>query len=468
LACPKGHSFAAVRFRSNGRPSLVAVQRRTEVLRCPPRCSVLRCRRRFSPLPGSSPSAFLRVLLVRPSVDIIRGCPLPRAETRFVSTVPPVELAPPAWFPTILAAFSTCDLPGLLHPGADHGVHRVALDRFAERSSFPDAIPSRAFPSSPAAPSSPRLRAPLPSSSVRPLHSTSGPCSDEESVAATRRFRRDPPVALLGFPDLEPLRSEDPRPSTSPARAPPKGGSRGSDSWSSIVPCGTPSDLVGPRRARLEPHRPRAIASPASRRPVHHRSRRPVASRRDESRCHATLLRPGDLCVAASVTPIAVVARRPAIRPKASRALPCAATRAHRARCLPRRPAACTCRSYDRVAIVSPTPARFAAPPARPPSCSRTRDAAHHVLAVPSARMAGTWNLRTSSDTLPASREGEFGCTPRASPRNPPFDADNVGLAAFVGPSRRPSGPPEAKLPSSHPVAAREVTAHAVRAAMPA
>jgi hypothetical protein len=86
------------------------------------------------------------VVKVRPSIDINTRCPLPvasllrRAAVRLVSVrtpavrrdvtigleLPPSRLVPPLPFCPAATVYSTSCLPGLLRPGADHGVRQVS------------------------------------------------------------------------------------------------------------------------------------------------------------------------------------------------------------------------------------------------------------------------------------------------------------------------------------------------------
>jgi len=98
-------------------------------------------------------------------------------------TMPIATHVPPSWSLTTLTASSTGPFAGLLHPAADHEVHRVfARNISTSPASSPMQKPSRAFPS----PSSRarRLRRPLPPRRHRlTTGSTSRPFSTRESVA---------------------------------------------------------------------------------------------------------------------------------------------------------------------------------------------------------------------------------------------------------------------------------------------
>jgi hypothetical protein len=113
--------------------------------------------------PGSLPSAFHRVLQRPPLRRLDRWCPLPRTEARFGWKVPPFQHVPSSWFLTTLTASSTNGGVSLLHPTADHEVHRVSAPRNRSRDS------SKAFPPmlhpperSPLRQPSPRHRIPVP------------------------------------------------------------------------------------------------------------------------------------------------------------------------------------------------------------------------------------------------------------------------------------------------------------------
>jgi hypothetical protein len=205
LACPPEPARCAVRVRvgvepiprrreasDRGRPLPVASERAPHG-------------RRISLPPDSSPSASYRVLLVRPSVGIDHRCPLPRTEVRFGPTLPRARHVPPSRFLTALTGCSTEDRPGLLHPGTDHGVHRVGAAGFATCRAFPRCQALQSFPLRISGVS--RRRETLPPwcspTNVWP-YAPSRFHSDTESVASTPRFRGASPVALLGFPVLEP------------------------------------------------------------------------------------------------------------------------------------------------------------------------------------------------------------------------------------------------------------------------
>ena len=84
-----------------------------------------------------------------------------------------------------------------------------ALRRFQPRLPSPEPLfaPFRAFPSPAAVPRHrglcPRAVSRLPRTEVRGAVPTSRPCSADESGIASRRCRRDRPVALLGFVPLQ-------------------------------------------------------------------------------------------------------------------------------------------------------------------------------------------------------------------------------------------------------------------------
>jgi hypothetical protein len=126
----------------------------------------------------------------------------------FGPALPHACLGPPSWFLTTLTGCSSGSFAGLLHPAADHGVHRVA----APPCHLP-VVGRRAFPTvphppelSPLAQQARRHRRTLPprrQPGCEPC-STSRPCSTRESVALPPRCRGAAPVALMGFPFLEP------------------------------------------------------------------------------------------------------------------------------------------------------------------------------------------------------------------------------------------------------------------------
>lgn len=141
---------------------------------------------------------------VRPSVDTSVRCPVPRTEVRFGSKVPPFELVPPARFLTALTACSTGRLPGLLHPGADPGVHRVRRRAVRDRRDVsPMPCPPERSPPRQRDDASPRVPASSTFTALRRVGASSRLRSEGESVAPACRFRPAAPVALLGFPVLE-------------------------------------------------------------------------------------------------------------------------------------------------------------------------------------------------------------------------------------------------------------------------
>jgi hypothetical protein len=75
---------------------------------------------------------------------------LPGSGARFGLPLPRTGPVPSSRFLTALTAFSVMHAAGLLHPAADHGVHRVRVPRSASRphqDSLHDASPFEGFPS---------------------------------------------------------------------------------------------------------------------------------------------------------------------------------------------------------------------------------------------------------------------------------------------------------------------------------
>jgi len=178
----------------------------------PPPIRVLRCRRRIS-----CRSACCQA----PSIGLLQRSPLHRRHLRvstppapkcgFVSALPNALNVPSAWFRSTVTVFSTCKLEGLLHPSADHGVHRVSPPwracsllptiplRIRRFPSMPH--PSERSPPSAAVPHVTVRRAPLPfphlreeRARLRGFHPLRSPFS-RRGVAA-----RTGSDALLGFP----------------------------------------------------------------------------------------------------------------------------------------------------------------------------------------------------------------------------------------------------------------------------
>jgi hypothetical protein len=176
--------------------------------------------------PKGAPAAFTRcprsaAHLVPPTPEGVRREPspcvsplrrhlpwrvLPRACARIGLTLPNAWHVPPSWFLTTSTACATMGLVGLLHPTADHGVHRVSTSR-APRARAASRRPHRchtlqSFPLAGSRAHASASRCPL--AVDRPGASlTSRPCSTDESVASATRCRIAEPVALLGFPFLE-------------------------------------------------------------------------------------------------------------------------------------------------------------------------------------------------------------------------------------------------------------------------
>lgn len=156
-------------------------------LACSPPSYVLRRSETHLVPPGRlKPGAFHRVLQRPPLRRHDRWCPLPRAGAHFGGSVPTDPRVPPSWFLTTLTASSTFGGVSLLHPTADHEVHRVLCSAVpsqgpVDEHASPMFTPSRAFPSPTADPTSPPHRAPSPlRAAARP---TSRPSSAGESVA---------------------------------------------------------------------------------------------------------------------------------------------------------------------------------------------------------------------------------------------------------------------------------------------
>jgi hypothetical protein len=73
----------------------------------------------------------------------VRPHQLPGSVSRFGPPLPGAGPVPSSRFLTALTAFSVTHAAGLLHPAADHGVHRVRVPRSASRP--PDELPPRCF-----------------------------------------------------------------------------------------------------------------------------------------------------------------------------------------------------------------------------------------------------------------------------------------------------------------------------------
>jgi len=118
-------------------------------------------------------------------------------------TMPIATHVPPSWSLTTLTASSTGPFAGLLHPTADHEVHRVfARDISTSPTSSPMQTPSRAFPSSSSR--ARRLRRPLPPRRHRlTTGSTSRPFSTRESVAHCSRCQPLRARYSHGLPNLK-------------------------------------------------------------------------------------------------------------------------------------------------------------------------------------------------------------------------------------------------------------------------
>lgn len=129
--------------------------------------------------------------------------PLPRTEVRFGQPLPAGCLGPTSWFLTTLPVSSPSKSVGLLHPTADHEVHRVSCSAVpsqgpVDEHSSPMFTPSRAFPLQQPTRRHRRIVPPrryeLPPARPRGLHPLKSPLRIR-TVAG-----EDPPVALMGFP----------------------------------------------------------------------------------------------------------------------------------------------------------------------------------------------------------------------------------------------------------------------------
>jgi hypothetical protein len=116
-------------------------------------------RRRFRTLSAwSPPGSSLGVFKDHPSIDTNPRRPLPFPTSgrplvfHFGLPLPRTSPVPSSRFLTALPVFSVVDSAGLLHPAADHGIHRVAVFLLQPRGfripTFHDASPFEAFPSS--------------------------------------------------------------------------------------------------------------------------------------------------------------------------------------------------------------------------------------------------------------------------------------------------------------------------------
>jgi hypothetical protein len=162
----------------------------------PRRTSASRSRRRLSrPLVQSSRSGRLPQGFKRSPLRRHHGwSPVPRSASGALRCVAATRhTGPSSWFLATLTAYSSIRSTGLLHPAADHEVHRVARTAVPLAWSIcalPRCTPSRALPSRAAAPTSPPLPYLLAVHGLR-TRSTSRSCSTRESVASSRRFRCD-------------------------------------------------------------------------------------------------------------------------------------------------------------------------------------------------------------------------------------------------------------------------------------
>lgn len=149
-----------------------------------------------------SSSAFLRVVQrsASPSTSPGESSPTHRGALRTLAATRASRAA--FVVPPHLDGFLLLWLAGLLHPAADHEVHRVSCPAVPPtgpiRTVLTDATPSRAFPSRTASTASPQPVAP--SSFTGCARSTSRPCSTRESVALPHRCRRGHARCSHGLP----------------------------------------------------------------------------------------------------------------------------------------------------------------------------------------------------------------------------------------------------------------------------
>jgi len=129
--------------------------------------------------------------------------PLPRTEVRFGQPLPAGCLGPTSWFLTTLPGCSPSKSVGLLHPTADHEVHRVlcsavpSQDRGTStprRCSHPPEHSPLQQPTRRHRRIVPPRRYELPLARPRGLHPLESPLRDRTVAGVTA------PVALMGFP----------------------------------------------------------------------------------------------------------------------------------------------------------------------------------------------------------------------------------------------------------------------------
>lgn len=213
-----------------------------------------------------------------------------------------------------------------------------------------------------------------------------------ESVARAPRFRWAAPDALLGFPVIWSHEVRGPRPAFLPTlarRSVPVGRRRLA---SRVPPEGFTrmTGLVETRPSRLTRRRDRSRRPSSSVRPTTEKDSATMASRRTALPClpRSTAGATMSPCWSRSSARVVGVRSRPRRTPRdRPRRDPGPSRRTFRLR--PGRPRVGARRDRSHVGDANEplSPARFASPPARPPSCNRTCDAARPVHVVPSARM---------------------------------------------------------------------------------
>jgi len=137
----------------------------------------------------------------RPSVDILPGVHSRTAQALCFGMPTPIDThVPPSWALTTLTASSTRPFVGLLHPTADHEVHRVSACALPRDWAFPPMPhPPELSPHQVAVPYVTAGRCPLAVTGCPPAQprGVSPLVSPLRAVPVASHFT---PVALMGFP----------------------------------------------------------------------------------------------------------------------------------------------------------------------------------------------------------------------------------------------------------------------------
>jgi len=137
----------------------------------------------------------------RPSVDILPGVHSRTAQARCFGMPTPIDtLVPPSWSLTTLTVSSTRPSAGLLHPTADHEVHRVSAHALPRvRASSPMPHPPEHSPRVVAVPYVTAGRCPLAVTGCPPAQPRGfSPLASPLHITAVASCHV--PVALMGFP----------------------------------------------------------------------------------------------------------------------------------------------------------------------------------------------------------------------------------------------------------------------------